>query len=102
MAKVGSVMVPDWSLSVVGDKISGLPDNHHVKRHLSSKPDDAFIPVYRQVLYDFVGWLATHLNQISHILVKPMVNSGMRPLAKARFKGIMRCGLSPYGFYHSG
>jgi len=43
------------------DKISGLPDNRHIKRPLSSKTDDAFIPVYRQVLYDFVGWLATHL-----------------------------------------
>ena len=32
-----------------------------MKRPLSSTPDDALIPVYGQVLYDFVGWLATHL-----------------------------------------
>jgi hypothetical protein len=43
------------------DKISGLPNNRHIKRSLPSKSDDRFISVYRQVLYDFVGWLATHL-----------------------------------------
>ena len=46
---------------MVGRQNIRLARNHHVKRPLSSKPDDAFIPVYRQVLYDFVGWLATHL-----------------------------------------
>jgi hypothetical protein len=43
------------------DKISGLPNNRHIKRSLPSTSDDRFISVYRQVLYDFVGWLATHL-----------------------------------------
>jgi hypothetical protein len=35
------------------------------------------------------GGLQRIFNQISHILVKPVINSGMKPLAKAGFKVIM-------------
>jgi hypothetical protein len=49
-------------------------------------------------LFRFIDWFCTTLwgglqrifNQISHILVKPVINSGMKPLAKAQFKVIMR------------
>tara|TARA_B110000444_G_C18253459_1_gene328629 strand:- start:30 stop:257 length:228 start_codon:yes stop_codon:yes gene_type:complete len=71
-------------------KISGLPDNHHIKRPLSSTLDDALIPVYRQVCTTLWGGLQRIFNQISYILVKPMFNSGMRPLAKAEFEVLMR------------
>jgi hypothetical protein len=67
-----------------------MPDNLPMKRPLSSTPDDGYIWFIDRFCTTLWGGLQRIFNQISHILVKLIVNSRKKPLVKAGFPVIMR------------
>jgi hypothetical protein len=72
------------------DKVSGLPTIVILKGLCHQRLMTGLFRFIDKFCTTLWGGLQRIFNQISHILVKAVINLGIKPLAKAGFKIIMR------------